>query len=328
VLLVPAEYGGCDRFGWAPGATEAVVDLGSLSRRRARIHCRPTGPAPELAALVAAIRAALDRDELSRSDAYRSIRGSVQAWLKAGAGYPQPHQRQLATTIQLPERGQVIPIGADEIVVAGRPPGRPEAGGEPVRYDTHVSAVEELTVRHAHACHVSSPGASALRLAARYHDLGKLDPRFQAWLAEGTQDPDQPLAKSGGSRTPQRIAAAREAAGWPAGKRHELLSAALVARAAPLGDGADDGLVLHLIATHHGFGRPFFNAVEEIDVPLVRAVVEGQSVQALADAIPPWPDHAETMARLEAELGIWGLAYLEALLVLADRHVSASEGAA
>ena len=52
---------------------------------------------------------------------------------------------------------------------------------------------------------------------------------------------------------------AREVHRYPSGARHELLSAALVATK------TDDDLLLHLIATHHGSGRPFADPVEEND---------------------------------------------------------------
>jgi CRISPR-associated endonuclease/helicase Cas3 len=325
VLLVPAAYGGCDRFGWAPESTDQVVDLGSLSRRRARVLVRASASG-EIGTLVPTTRQALDRDEISREDAYRELRASAQAWLEAGADLPERHQKERARLISLPETGEAIPVGETDLVLAGRRP-RQRKAGTPVLYYEHAAAVEERTLSHADLCGVSPAVASALGVAARYHDLGKLDKRFQAWLGDGSQDPSQPLAKSGGRLSPKRIAEAREASGWPQGKRHELLSAVLLARAAPLGDGIDDGLVQHLVTTHHGLSRPFFEVVPDDSETPVPANVEGRTVEAPANALPDWPSHVETMNRLEDELGIWGLAYLEALLVLADRAVSAAEGA-
>lgn len=325
VLLAPAAYGGCDRFGWAPESMSPVVDLGSLSRRRARVLVCASASG-ELGTLVRTRRQALDRDEISRADAYRDLHAAAQAWLDAGAELPQRHQQELAASISLPEKGEAIPVGATGLVLAGRRRRHREAG-TPVLYGEHAAAVEERACLHAALCGLTPALSSAVRLAARYHDLGKLDRRFQAWLADGSQEPSQPLAKSGGRLSPRRIAEAREASGWPQGKRHELLSAVLLARAAPLGNGVDDGLVQHLVATHHGFGRPFFEVVADESETSVPASVEGRPVDAPANALPDWPNHVETMSRLEDELGIWGLAYLEALLVLADRTVSAAEGA-
>ena len=92
-----------------------------------------------------------------------------------------------------------------------------------------------------------------MRLAGELHDLGKVDSRFQAQMFG--QDPvliagsDEPLAKSvRGARThPKR---------WPP-VRHEISSVAL-AQSSPavLALAHDRDLVLHLVGTHHGHGRP------------------------------------------------------------------------
>src|SRR5207302_1991839 len=90
--------------------------------------------------------------------------------------------------------------------------------------------------------------------AGLYHDLGKLDPRFQAMLKQSSPRTavGEPLAKSARSpRTRQERDEAREVHRYPRGARHELLSAALVAKK------TDGDLLIHLIATHHGSGRPF-----------------------------------------------------------------------
>src|SRR4029077_19701560 len=98
--------------------------------------------------------------------------------------------------------------------------------------------------------------------AGLWHDLGKLDPRFQAMLKQRSPRTPVgvPLAKSAQSpRTRAEWEEAREVHRYPSGARHELLSAALVASK------TDDDLLLHLIATHHGSGRPFAYPVEEND---------------------------------------------------------------
>ena len=318
VLLVPSSYGGCDRFGWAPASTAPVTDLGNLSHR-------PRLLLPSEDPSVSDSRRALDQDLATPSDVYAALRGLAQDWLRVGAGLPEPHQREVAAGIELPSEGTAIAVGESDIVLVAQRVRRTEAG-RPVTYRAHAQAVEKRVLELVHACGLGAELTRALQLAARYHDLGKLDPRFQAWLADGSQQADEPLAKSGGVRSPRRIVAAREASGWPAGKRHELVSAALVERV-DLGEEVDSGLVQHLVTTHHGYGRPFFLVVSDDHAPSVSAEIEGRVVRVLANELPPWSSHVRTLTRLEDEFGLWGLAYLEALLVLADRAVSAGEGA-
>ena len=74
----------------------------------------------------------------------------------------------------------------------------------------------------------------ALEGAAELHDIGKADPRFQAWLRGGNATrAGELIAKS--AKSGQNLAAimrARKLAGYPEGGRHELLSAALLSSAA------------------------------------------------------------------------------------------------
>ena len=70
----------------------------------------------------------------------------------------------------------------------------------------------------------------------------------------------RPLAKSGRSWSPR----AWMRAGLPGGWRHEALSVQM-ARAHPdLSAARDPALVLWLIGTHHGLGRPFFEFLDPL----------------------------------------------------------------
>jgi CRISPR-associated endonuclease/helicase Cas3 len=72
-------------------------------------------------------------------------------------------------------------------------------------------------------------------------------------------------------------------------------------------------LVLHLIAVHHGYGRPHFPSDLAFDLE-----PRGKDVGSIAAEIP------RRFARLQRKYGRWGLAYLESLLRAADYAASAS----
>lgn len=158
----------------------------------------------------------------------------------------------------------------------------------------HLAAVGARAAELARACGLPEDLVLAVGAAGRLHDLGKLDPRYQLMLGG---EPNRPLAKSG----PHEPGVSRQLAGLPRGWRHELASLAQCA-AAP-------ALTRYLVASHHGRGRPWLPVAPD---PALWRRAAGADFPALA-------------VRLRAEFGLWGLAYLEALLRLADWAVSADE---
>jgi CRISPR-associated endonuclease/helicase Cas3 len=181
--------------------------------------------------------------------------------------------------------------------------------------------------------------AKALERAALIHDWGKADERFQAmlrrtsrtdaYLAPGEASPL--LAKDDGMpQTPAQRRDARERAELPTGFRHEMLSVQMAERSNELAEGSpDSNLILHLIAAHHGYGRPFAPVVLDDEPP----DVEYGGVSFPANDRRSLPPHsldsgiAERFWSLTRRFGWWGLAYLEAFLRLADQQASAGEDA-
>lgn len=133
--------------------------------------------------------------------------------------------------------------------------------------------------------------------AARWHDQGKQDPRYQVYLGAHGQF----LAKSA---HPSRWVSAQAWAwsGLPEGWRHEIASVALLPEDA-------SELLRYLVATHHGYGRSL--------LPI------GGDVALWAKA--GGPDWGNMSERLNEQYGPWGLAYLEAMLRLADWMQSREE---
>lgn len=206
---------------------------------------------------------------------------------------------------------------------------------EPVLLGTHSLAVAERAAQHARAAGLPDSIIRAFYLAGILHDTGKADPRFQAMLVAGSPGfiptADHFLAKS--ARLPQSRKEAetqREAAGYPKGGRHELLSTRLSENAAELWQDVEEkDLVLHLIASHHGYCRPFAPIIE--DSYGAKLIVTCQAAnQTLSHPAATGLERldsgiGERFWQLQALFGSWGLAWLEALFRLADQQVSANE---
>jgi CRISPR-associated endonuclease/helicase Cas3 len=150
--------------------------------------------------------------------------------------------------------------------------------------------------------------AETLATAARLHDLGKKRTTWQRAMNAPTNG--AVYAKTEGGGNPQLLRIGEET------YRHEFGSL----REAEA-DGALDALTpeardlaLHLIAAHHGFGRPVIAAVDP-DEPPTRSVARA-------------PEIALRYARLQKRWGWWGLAWWESLLRAADWAASAQNDAA
>jgi len=137
------------------------------------------------------------------------------------------------------------------------------------------------------------------------------------------------LAKSAGLPTSRRERErARLRSGYPQGGRHELLSVRLAQNAPGVLEQAHDSdLVLHLVASHHGHCRPFAPVVVDPEPREVDVTVAGATARAGTDTGLERLDSgvAERFWRLVRRYGWWGLAYLEALFILADHRQSEAE---
>ena len=203
--------------------------------------------------------------------------------------------------------------------------------GRPVKLLRHLPDVEALARHHATGCGLPEDLVDAIACAGLLHDLGKADPRFQSLLRGGARWlGGEPLAKS--AEIPRNRAAyerARTASGYPKGGRHELLSVRLAESASVLLPERDDlrDLVLHLIASHHGHCRPFAPVVFDEQGVDVDFELRGQrthwsgptNLERLDSGV------ADRYWRLVRRYGWWGLAWLEALLRLADWRQSERE---
>jgi CRISPR-associated endonuclease/helicase Cas3 len=178
---------------------------------------------------------------------------------------------------------------------------------------------------------------ASVRASAPLHDLGKADSRFQAMLAgvtpyEAMMFPNLLAKGDGERRTKAERQAIRDRAMYPNGFRHEMLSVEIIEHLKLESSLAHLDLLLHLIAAHHGCARPFapvyFDDASDDELRSLR--VNGNEIPG--DARKAWtPSHrldsgiAERFWDLTRAHGWWGLAYLEAILRLADCQASAAE---
>ncbi len=203
-----------------------------------------------------------------------------------------------------------------------------------VTLDQHLRDVGWVAEQEAIGLGLPDPLVRAVRLAGLAHDLGKADPRFQLVLHGGDRFRAELapalLAKSPAAQDSRvRRRAARVSSGWPAGMRHESISAAMVRDLArrECATDVDIDLVLHLVASHHGYARPLLPPVHDDAPGTVSAPVPGWSTQDLQaealsdDGIVDW-DHPRRFAELGGRYGRWGLALLEAIVRLADMSES------
>lgn len=172
--------------------------------------------------------------------------------------------------------------------------------------------------------------------AARLHDIGKADPRFQALLLQSTPSFSvmQPrlLAKSALGTSTKHAAGRLVSHSLPSGFRHEMLSVELAQRVANDFSNGQQDLMLHTIAAHHGYARPFAPVVMDNQPPEVSLKrLDGVSdVTLTADERHSLvPSHrldsgiGERFWRLNKRFGWWGLAWLETTVRLSDWIASA-----
>lgn len=221
--------------------------------------------------------------------------------------------------------------------------------GRAVTLCEHSSDVETLAREYAIRCGLGAWLAEHIALAAWLHDIGKADRRFQLMFRGGSEIEffkDETLwAKSAmppGAREAHRLAQQRS--GYPRGTRHEVQSLAMAQERSEIlqeclkkcdaTNEADLDLVLHLIASHHGYCRPFAPVVIDevpVDIPLTK---HQSTVLGSIDFAATTSKH--DLHRLDAPIAdrFWSLiekygwlelCWMEAILRLADHRASEEE---
>jgi len=334
-IVIPVSAGGVDELGHKPeGSLMDLADraqLGTKRRLSLRIHAGPLAEWPE-----SAVRTTMETLAKQEDLGEERVREAIEGCLVSEEPIPEWLRRLLEAAKE--HRFEVVCYpGSDGHVVQGRgtfqsveeDSGDDESSRtKPVALEDHLRHVEEA-VRRLRA--LLGDQLAEYEWAARFHDYGKVDIRFQSLLRGGdrmaAQFAPKPLAKSGSlAASPEERKRQRHRAGLPDGFRHEHLSL-LFARKDANGSGERRELGFHLIASHHGGARPFAPVAD--DPEPVEAAFGGTRVSA--EERRSWAAHRagsgvpERFWRLTRRYGWWGLAWHEALFRLADWDASARE---
>ena len=169
--------------------------------------------------------------------------------------------------------------------------------------DEHQGLTERKAALIARQLSLPPEYAKMLAVAARLHDEGKRHDQWQN--AFNAPAAGRPYAKTKGPINQAILG----------GFRHEFASLAATADDVGFNELSEElqDLALHLIAAHHGFGRPLITTRGYPGSP--PSVLEARARTV-----------AERFVRLQRQWGPWGLAWWESLLRAADQQASSEVG--
>jgi CRISPR-associated endonuclease/helicase Cas3 len=296
LIVVPASYGGCDPWGWAPSSTEAVMDLAEQAAspyaarrfsvratpeliRQWLIHEQRDSDQQGIASLDVVRRKlcatlAEHRDEtasklLDTVLGLQSLPAAMRRLLKLLKNQGRlEHAFPYGYDIEDRPRGVVFlaPRG-----IKGEHSEAEYEGSIPATEDDRLGSTPGYAqTLNDHSCMVRNraaefSGKAGLRqdladdvaLAAYLHDAGKADPRFQMMLYGGDWLAVDEMRIL--AKSEKRASPADwTKAGLPEKWRHEALSVRIAREHALLKQAHDPELILWLIGVHHGYGRPLF----------------------------------------------------------------------
>ncbi len=356
ILVVDCRVGGIAMDSFNPDALAEVTDLSALAAFRGRGTAAVWLEAGIATACGVPVGAGSVIPTPSEDESTREFRKRVRLWL---AGLPSLKESKtgmrpdewLAAKAVLQSQHQRVSIVGGIPFVEARLSGAERARLSGALCDEMATEAEYGTAADiavtlgAHSEHVrdiakefaanlglSLALAADVAIAAWMHDIGKADRRFQRLLVGGSEIEtallEEPLAKSPMSFTPAQRSRARILSGYPLGYRHELVSAGLLSNElAGIPGVSDPDLVLHLVASHHGWCRPFAPPIADsspVDVVLQHDGVtfKGRTNHGLEKL---GSGTAERYWSLCDRYGWWGVAFLETIVRLADHRASEME---
>jgi CRISPR-associated endonuclease/helicase Cas3 len=305
VLIVPSEYGGHDEFGWDASSTEAVPDCAEWA-------CRQSGHIRQRVTLdrIKALNDALSDWQRERSDPeltpreYDEIDEQFAATCAGVLGI-----EGLLQVIEHPngavlwQRTGIDITDEDALIYTG----------EPRSLRDHSLSVGHRVRIYCNTLGLPSSINHIATQSGVAHDIGKATFGFQLMLGGNGGIGGTVLAKSALLNDRRMRFEAWRVSGLLCGWRHEVVSAQM------LPDGTPD-MVRHLVASHHGHCRPHPPLVDhghELTEFLLNGVMYRRQIDEGDDFAGRWE-------ALRDEYGAYGLAYLEAIVRLADWADSAA----
>lgn len=316
-LILPVSAGGWNELGYIP--EDAPIDVGDRaafgprSSLSLRLHpevmkewpsAQSLGPLMEYMATGGAEQ---DETEDRLRGYLAELDGAARLWPYAFLDQlGQLHRKRLNT----------YPRQESAYVLEACRTARSQQGSGEVLLEKHLTDVENAVGEI--AAGLTDDLKDALRSTGKFHDYGKIDLRYQAWLRGGdamaARYAPKPVAKSGIDPVGKQ-----ESVGLPKGFRHELLSLTFAEKSAAVTGKARE-LILHLIASHHGRCRPFAPVILDERAECVSYAGISICKEERVEKAPHGLDRgvADRFWSLTGKYGWWGLAYLEALFRLAD----------
>ncbi len=251
---------------------------------------------------------------------HRDFKPPVPYPSKPGAPPPgwilQPKKKS-----QSAQAGRIqMPLGEDD--------GNDETSvaASPINLEDHTRDVKEAV--QTLALKLLPDFSETLSCAAYLHDSGKADPRFQVMLHGGDHMAaafEPAILAKGAMLTNGLFQTAKKKSELPDHFRHELVSLQFAAK--HCSDRTDRDLIMHLIASHHGYCRPFAPRVLDTDP----RDTEWNGLAITTEERLALPAHQMSSGVVRRfwqstrDFGWWGTAYLEACLRLADWTASEFE---
>ena len=306
-LILPSNYGGCDQWGWAPKNASMVPDLADDCQLE-KLHARE--PQRFTLRLVIGHRLELGGEETA-------------VWTQASIPHTLLEHLNEEGTVQedmtdvLNKTGCLLPSELKNVLqhaqIESHPAGLVVRGRGMEDFEDHIETGRPVSLEQHHhdvahwakKLNHNHPQRAALVEAAAIHDAGKAEARMQNLLyGHPLYAALEPALAKSALRGRERQRMAYSQSGLPMGFRHEFASLDFVQ--------IEDPLVRHLVATHHGHGRPWLKSCSDPTAP-------GAHFAALDNH---WPKHwSEVLNRY----GPWQLAQLEWRLRVADARASMEE---
>lgn len=368
-VAIPCGFGGADQYGWDPSSNIPVQDVHDVcgnpgARRTLRIdHCLPDrlGRVDDHE-LAAAVRTVLDAPVHDEDGSPAEDMAVVELIDLLDATTPPDHRYRgvLDALVASGDARISVRVDKEQVVLHARTETDtttvPELSDDTssgsslslrrVGLAQHHEAVSRIARGVAEALGLPENLVNLVEQAAAWHDLGKLEPRFQAMLHGGSftrSEVGEHLAKSGMHPYGRQARAAAKASRKPPGWRHEAWSAVLVKSVLvePLTTqlgwrSAEVELVTHLVASHHGHSRAMLPPVPDEHPTQIICTADDLRVTT---GVKPELDGLCVTTSVKPELGIdrnaparfrrlnqtygrWGLALLEAIVRTADHTCS------